>query len=255
MMRERATPGRWRAWLLLLFLILPLGAGSAFAQSTTPGERADRAFGPLSISYVVDAVYARVTVSLSLAAEPVGEAVLTPDKPTYRFDLSAEGDQAQGTLTAAFEAAPGISALNGDFQTGTSGSASVPFKGAVVTWTAGDDLIYVEQTFDLSPEISARTQVRGSARSVARVILLAGSLIMGEVNMIQASPKAVIGHDLILGDAKIYSGAAFTLTIPTALQRGQVFMEGAFQSGSIPQTTISSAIANWSLQGPSEAAR
>ncbi|MHA1597954.1 MAG: hypothetical protein ACTSV1_04460 [Alphaproteobacteria bacterium] len=230
-------------WFLVFVLLAP--AQPALAQSTTL-RSGDRVFGELLVSYDVDPIYARVTVSLSLSENIIGKAVITPEASAYRFDFRNGDTSARGVLTGEFKISPGISALNGDFET-LLGTASTPFKGGVVTWTAADNLIYVERTFDLSPEISVRTQISGSAKSNARVIVMAGSMIMGEVNMLQPSPLAVLNGDLVLGNAKVFKGTSFTLTIPTTRQQGQVVMNGSFQSGSNPETAISSIIATWSL--------
>ena len=63
--------------------------------------------------------------------------------------------------------------------------------------------------------------------------------------VVQASPNAGITDPLLLGDVRISAGASFTMTIPTPLQTGQMFMSAQFQSRNIPPTKFAAAIAAW----------
>lgn len=233
------------------FAVLPVVAlwcvvwASAAAQTVAPHEAAEHALGPLTVAYTVDGVRARIKVDLRLANQPVGQTVLTPEAPHYRFNVAAGADRASGTLSATFAAPPDLSSLDSVFETATA-TAAWTFRGAVATWVAGTDLIYIERTYDLSPEVQAHTTVRGAAKAQVRVELYAGSAVLYVVNMIQASPVAVIADELVLGDVRIAAGAKFTLTIPTPQQKGQVLMQGKFSSRSIPETSIAAAIAVWS---------
>ena len=102
-----------------------------------------------------------------------------------------------------------------------------------------------EQDYDLTPELQTRTHVVGDAKNGAQVDVYDGTVLVASVSMTQASPVAVIPHEVVLGSARIASGATFTLTIPTPLQLGQVVLQASFQSQGGPLTPFASAIATW----------
>jgi hypothetical protein len=184
-------------------------------------------------------------VILTLGGVGVGESLLTPEAPTYEFRVSAGEARARGALRYVPAAPPLMSSLDAELTELAPRSTETPFRGRVAAWVAAEDLIFHESTFALSPELFARTQVRGWSRSNAMINLYAGSVLLASVATTQGSPVARLDQPIRFGDALVEAGATFTLTVPTAAQRGQMFLQATYQSGNTPSTTISSAIAVW----------
>lgn len=240
MFRRSKVAGGFALALALLSL-----AAAACAQTVAPGKSIEREFGSLGITCAVDEKLARVLVTLTLEGQLVGQSALTHDSRKYRFNVKANGNTARGELRLQLSSPPQLSSVEAIILMRKGASPPVPFRGSLATWLAPDDLIYVERTFFLSPELKAQTTVRGLTKSNVTVDLYAGSTLLYSVSMNQASPVARIPDELILGDVRVAAGAKFILTIPTQLQLGQVLMQGQYQSRNTPQTAISADIAVW----------
>jgi hypothetical protein len=182
-------------------------------------------------------------VKLTIKGEFVGESVLMPSSPEYRFAVNAGQDSACGVIQLRMAAPPRNSTVDASIS-----CMPQAFTGSLVSWIAPDDLVYYEQQYSLTPDLSALTTVRGTARNNVTVTLMAGSVAIYSVTMMQASPNAIIQDSLVLGDVRVAPGASFALTIPTSLQSGQMFMKATFQSRNIPPTKFAAAIAVWPYQ-------
>lgn len=239
MLPARRTPGR-------LALLAALGAAvPAAAQTVAPGGSALRNVGPLFVTATVDTAGPRVRVTLALAGHRVGQALLAPESPEYRFDVRTGDASASGTLSLRRAPAPGLSSVQGDVAVRGGGGPPAAFQGSLATWAWPETLPRIERRTWLSPEISVRTVVRGEAGTAATITLYTGQEVMGELAVTQASPVAVVPDDLVLGDARVSAGTTFTLTIPTPLQQGQVFMRGQYRTRNTPDTAIAAAVAVW----------
>lgn len=223
--------------LALFILLLPDFAG---AETGAGGFQYHREFGALTVEGFVDEERARVTVKLAIRGEFVGESVLTPNSPEYRFAVNVGQDSACGVVRLRMVAPPQQSVVDASI-----GCTPKSFTGSLVSWVAAENIIYSEQQFPLTPDLSAITTVRGAARTNVTVTLMAGSIAMYTLSVVQASPNAVITDSLVLGDIRIAPGASFALTIPTPLQQGQMIMSAQFQSRNIPPTKFAAAIAIW----------
>lgn len=102
-------------------------------------------------------------------------------------------------------------------------------------------------TFPLSPSVTVVTTVFGAARNQASVAIMSGTMTVWVGSMIQASPVAEVKQELRLGTLNIKAGTTFTLTIPTTMQNGNVFMQGELQSPPNPWQPFSAIIAMWPL--------
>jgi|GEM_PF-719380 len=254
--RRPSTPGSRRPTrsilhpvlvAVLLLMTQTFAVAPASSQDARPGGEARRDFGPLSIECNVDSSHVWSSVTLSMRGKVVARHLLTPDSAEYRFALSVSGDSAGGTIRLNPASPPQFSSVEGMFVTRTAGGEPVRFQGSIATWQAPENAIYIERSFMLSPQLGAHTVVRGASLSDVTVTLLSGETPLYTVAMVQGSPVAVIDSAIILGDAWFAPGTRFTLTIPTPVQTGQVFMQGQFRSAGIPATTISAAIAMWSM--------
>jgi len=241
---------RWRtrgaAALAALLLVSRLGlAFPAAAQTVSAGGTERRELGPLAVTVEVDSVRAQVRVTLALAGEMVGQAMLAPDAPAYQFDVQAGGAAAAGTLSLQWAPGALLSALQADLSTRSGPGPPEVFRGSVSTWAWPDTLPWVDQRFWLAPELSVRTRVRGAAGAAATVTVYAGETPMFETSVMQASPVAIVPADLVVGDTRVTAGTSFTLTIATPMQQGLVLMTGRFQTRTTPETPIAAAIATW----------
>lgn len=233
-----------------LAFVAPLGS----AQTVAPGEGAERAFGPLRVRVDVDRSRQRTRVTLTLAGELVGQTVLSPKRARYRFSVVNGTANAKGSLNATFADAADLSMLEGSFVVG-SPSGPLHFTGTLETWLAAHPAAGAanafndvsEQDYNLTPELRTRTRIIGDAKNGAQVDIYVGTVLVASVVMTQASPVAVITHEVILGSARLASGASFTLTIPTPLQQGQVVLQASFQSQGGQLTPFAGAIATWAL--------
>jgi len=99
----------------------------------------------------------------------------------------------------------------------------------------------------LSPVISMITNVFGEARDAVRVDIYFGSIMIYSLPLLQSSPNATLGNDLIGGNNKIDKGGSFTLTIPTEMEFGSVFCSVTYSSPTISSQKFSGFISHWTL--------
>jgi hypothetical protein len=109
-------------------------------------------------------------------------------------------------------------------------------------------------TIWLTPSVSVVTNVFGQARNEVLVSIVYGTVTIWNGTMTQAVPKLVIDHELIYGSLQISSGTTFTLTIPTQMQMGGVFLQIEILSPPNPWQKFSALIATWPLSSTSTAA-
>ena len=102
-------------------------------------------------------------------------------------------------------------------------------------------------TFNITPEISVKTSVSGTARDVAQLTVYAGSMESWSATVMQTSPTAQTKEDIISGDSTLFANATFTLTIPTSLQKGHVDLSCEVKSGANPRHPFSATVASWPL--------
>lgn len=99
----------------------------------------------------------------------------------------------------------------------------------------------------LTSTVSVVTCVFGEARNEATAAIMYGSYMLWSGTMIQASPTIVINTELIYGSLRISRGATFTLTIPTQIQPGNVFLQIEVLSPPNPAQPFSAQVAWWPL--------
>jgi hypothetical protein len=99
----------------------------------------------------------------------------------------------------------------------------------------------------LTPSVSVVTNVYGDARDEVLVSLIYGTVMIWNGTMMQSAPTVVIKTELIDGSLRISSGATFTLTIPSQIQPGNVFLQIEVLSPPNPLQPFSALIASWPL--------
>jgi len=222
---------------------------SATADDAAVPDYQNRSFGVLIIDYRVDDQVAQVVVKLQLGGEQIGAFVLSPDAPEYEFNKIAGTATASGSLRLNLQVPPQFSSLEGDFQVKSGDAAAVPFKGSVADWTASDYLIFVKRSEWLTSEIEVQTEVLSSSRNIAHISIWFSQAKVYEVTIVPDSSTVKLPR-LTSGNIQIEPGAKLTLTPPSLLQSGKVFMEGSFMTDSVPLTPISKAVATWPLGTP-----
>jgi len=102
-------------------------------------------------------------------------------------------------------------------------------------------------TYYVTPQVTVQTNVFGDNRSNASVAIYSGSMQVWGATLTQLATTAKTPTELILGDATIAAGATFTLTIPTALQQGNVLLNAVIGSSSNPPAPVVAYVATWPL--------
>lgn len=102
-------------------------------------------------------------------------------------------------------------------------------------------------TYWLTSSVSVVTNVYGDARNQVLVSLMYGSVLIWNGTLMQTAPTLVINTELIDGSLKISRGATFTLTIPTEIQPGGVFLQIEVLSPPNPLTPFAALVASWPL--------
>ena len=101
-------------------------------------------------------------------------------------------------------------------------------------------------TYTLTGELATRTTVLGEARNIANVEILAGTLTAWSAALTQQAPEAMTPYEIVIGNAAIEAGAVFRLTIPTAIQAGQVMLKCVLKQHGV-STPFAAQIASWKL--------
>jgi hypothetical protein len=102
-------------------------------------------------------------------------------------------------------------------------------------------------TYYITPQVTVKTSVFGDQRQNATVGIFSASMQVWAATLLQQAPTAEVGSDLVLGDATIKAGATFKLTVPTAVQQGNVLMNAMVASGSNPPQQTTAQVAQWPL--------
>lgn len=102
-------------------------------------------------------------------------------------------------------------------------------------------------SFPLNASLSINTVVSGAANSIAVVSIVNGSLTLWSATLLQTSNVAKLPFAISAGGTTIEPGAIFTMTIPTALQTGNILVQLTMSSGTQPPTPANLQVATWSL--------
>lgn len=213
----------------------------ASAQDVT----GSRQFDQLNINYTIAGGQALATVVLSLSGVVVDKAVLSYEAPVYTFNIAAGGARAEGSIGLAVAQAPRLSGIEGHFTAWNRAAKTTRFDGKIASWISPDSLVLVERNFWLTGLLNARTTVRINSRSGAQVDILSGSVVLFSTLLLPPSPVAVTPVDLIVGNVKVTRGAKMTLTPPSSLAAGTMFLECQFQTDTTPSTAFSGMVATW----------
>ena len=219
----------------------PASAGTANEGSRTAGPlvltaRANPSRGDATVTAVLD----DVTIAMQR---------LTLAQPSLSLDVKAGTSSATGSVTLDLQAPPLVSSVEADVEA-TGGGTTTPYRGAVVTWVAETDPVFAEFTQVINGELSAHTIVRGAAANIVQFQFVSGSTPIATLTATQFSPEQAFASKIQAGDVSIDAGAKITLTIPTALQPGMLFLQATITTATTPATPIAASMAEWSLPPP-----
>ncbi|MBB4003110.1 hypothetical protein [Aurantimonas endophytica] len=208
-----------------------------------------RTIGPLVLTARVNPARGDATVTAALNGVAIAMQRLTLAQPSLSLDVKAGASSATGSVTLDLQAPPLISSVEADV-TATSAGTVTPYRGAVITWTAEADPVFAEFTQVINGELSAHTVVRGAAANIVQFQFVSGSTPIATLTATQFSPQQAFPSKIQGGDVSIDSGAKITLTIPTTLQPGMLFLQATITTATTPPTQIAASMAEWSLPPP-----
>lgn len=206
----------------------------------------DTVIGPLNLTVHSDAAAGQALVTATLSGAVIETQLLTVASPAFTLDIAVGAASAKGRLTLRLRPAPAYSAVMADL-VATAGGTPMPFRGAIDHWMAIGEPLVGEYTAVLNGELTTRTVVRGTAGNIVQFQLFSGSLMVAGMTATQLSPQQVFPSEIVAGDLKIEAGAKISMTIPTAVQSGMVFLQAVASTSSTPPTQISAAVAQWAL--------
>ena len=242
----RVAAGAWLCLITSCVALQPLSAAVPAANAAPAAvPSAPVQAGPLALTAQVDTAKGQVLVTATLG-HVVARQVLTLASPVLPLDLADGPLSARGRVMLRFAAAPQLSAVTADV-VAADGAGSHRFRGAVASWLAAAPPILYQRSFDLAADLSIQVTVRGAAGNTAEVAFYSGSLRLGALTAMQLSPRQIFVGPLQAGSVRVEPGATITLTIPTALQKGMLFLQATFSTATTPATTISASVAQWPL--------
>ena len=217
--------------------------------STGTANEGSRTIGPLVLTARANPARGDATVTAALDGATVAMQRLTLAQPRLSLDVKAGTSSATGSVTLDLQAPSLVSSVEADVVATGLGTAT-PYRGAVVTWVAEADPVFAEFTQVINGELSAHTIVRGAAGNIVQFQFVSGSAPIATLTATQFSPEQAFPSKIQAGDVSIDAGAKITLTIPTALQPGMLFLQATITTATTPSTPIAASMAEWSLPPP-----
>lgn len=202
--------------------------------------------GPLVINVQSDTARGQALVNLQLSDTTVLTQLLCLVDPVLSLDLAQGDSSATGRITLQLLEPPRYSSVNADVST-RQGAAPDQFKGMLDSWVATDLPVVGEYVAILTSELSTLTTVRGPAANFAEFQFYQGATPIAQAEVTQFAPVQVFPDAIVSGGVRIEPMAQITLSIPTTITPGWLFLQATFSSPTTPPTRISSSVANWSL--------
>ncbi len=202
--------------------------------------------GPLVISVQSDPSRGQALVLLQLSGTTLLTQLLCLVDPVLQFDLAQGDSNATGRITLKLLEPPRYSSVDAEVTT-WQGEATKPFKGMLSSWVATALPVIGDFVAILTSELSTLTTVRGQAANFAEFQFFQGETPIAQAEVTQFAQVQVFPDAIVSGGIRIESRAQITLSIPSTITPGWLFLQASFSSPSTPQTRISSSVANWSL--------
>lgn len=202
--------------------------------------------GPLDISVQSDPARGQAVVTLELSGATVQKQLLCLVDPTLDLDVAQGGNTAAGSIVLQVLEPPRRSSVSADVVT-TQGAETGRFKGMLDDWVATALPVVGDFVAVLTSELSTLTTVRGAAANFAEFQFCLGTTPIAQAEVTQFAPVQVFPEAIIAGDVRIEPAAQITLSIPSTIAPGWLFLQAVFSAPTTPQTRISSAVADWTL--------
>lgn len=202
--------------------------------------------GPLTLIVQVDPSRGQTVVTTVIAKTTVDKRLLTYSNSKMKLDVASGQATATGEIILNLQPSPQFSALHADIVGGDE-SGKYPYKGALASWVAEGEPVVGDYVLPLTAELSTLTTVRSVAADIADFSFLLGGQSLASMTATQLAPVQKLPNEIEAGDVVIEAGAQISLTIPTTLEKGFLFLTAEFRTRTTPQTPIGSSVANWSL--------
>ena len=202
--------------------------------------------GPMTLIVQVDRLRGQAVVTVLLANTTVEKQLLTYSSARMELNLANGQAAATGEIILNLQPSPQFSALHADV-VAVDGSGKYPYKGTLKSWVAEDEPVVGDYVLPLTAELSTLTTVRSLAADIADFSFLLGGQSLASMTATQLAPVQKLPNKIEAGDVVIEAGAQISLTIPTTLEKGFLFLTAEFRTRTTPQTPIGSSVANWSL--------
>ncbi|WP_339425728.1 hypothetical protein [Pseudomonas proteolytica] len=218
-----------------------------------PGMNVSRQVGPVLFVLVVDSREARVNAELSMGSAGLTGLSMTAETPTATFDLASDGQRVRGSLGAFFCAPPNTSHVLADFNIeGThddSKDSAQAYRGDLIRWQSPTTSVIARYHQPLLPDLQVTVELLDPYKPDSSNALTAQVSFYYATNLIDrytvmATATPVTLRKSSVGPVRI-QGGALSFRPATQEQRGQLSLDGTFQSGHNPPNHYAGSIADW----------
>lgn len=219
-----------------------------------PGMNVSRQVGPVVFVLIVDSREARVNAELSMGSAGLTGLSMTAETPTATFDLASDGQRVRGSLGAFFCAPPNTSHVLADFNIeGThddSKDRAQAYRGDLIRWQSPTTSVIARYHQPLLPDLQVTVELLDPYKPDSSNALTAQVSFYYATNLIDrytvmATATPVTLRKSSVGPVSI-QGGALSFRPATQEQRGQLSLDGTFQSGHNPPNHYAGSIADWS---------
>lgn len=219
-----------------------------------PGMNVSRKVGPILFVLVIDSREARVNAQLSLGSAGMTGLIMTAEMPTATFDLASDGHRVRGSLGAFFCAPPNTSHLLADFNVeGThddSKDRTQAYRTDLIRWQSPTTSVIARYRQPLLPDLQVTVELLDPYKPNSTNALTAQVSFYYATDLIDrytvmATDTPVTLRKSSVGPVRI-QGGALSFRPATQAQRGQLSLDGTFQSGHNPPNHYAGSIADWS---------
>ncbi|WP_156331362.1 hypothetical protein [Pseudomonas kilonensis] len=219
-----------------------------------PGMNVSRQVGPVLFVLVIDSREARVNAELSMGSAGLTGLSMTAETPTATFDLASDGRRVRGSLGAFFCAPPNTSHVLADFNIeGThedSEDSAQAYRGDLIRWQSPTTSLIGRYHQPLLPDLQVTVELLDPYKPDSSNALTAQVSFYYATNLIDrytvmATATPVTLRKSSVGPVRI-QGGALAFRPATQEQRGQLSLDGTFQSGHNPPNHYAGSIADWS---------
>jgi hypothetical protein len=206
----------------------------------------DTKVGPLTFSVQTDASRGQAVVTVVLAGATVLTQLLSLSNSRLALDVAVGDCSAKGGFTLTVLDPPYYSSVNADLRV-IQHDFSSAFKGMADIWIASAQPVIGEYITFLTAELTTLTTVRGAAANLAQFQFFSADTAIAQAEATQFAPVQSFPGAIVAEEVRIEPEAMITLSIPTTITPGWLFLQAVFSSATTPSTRISASVANWTL--------